>query len=258
MISEQNLTERVKHLINATVMNTDTNPLNTSIMLELKQNTGKPLLVELQDGHARRGSGCWDYGGTSHGRLQLYLGIIDQFTPFRLSSESRRVHFPTTDYVKFDGSPFHPQMVDVLEKEEGNIVLRWNEIPDTCANWNLKSKLPERLKRGSVREMNLLLGEQVEHYFSEKFSGEWIPFYLHCCTILDYDVSPQTKGKVVENIRKIEEKARVDHNEQIKRKLVEARELKLDQGNWNYEPRPGITINGPKYLAELCKRYEIR
>ena len=259
MTDELNLTEQVKNIINAALIGGDTNPLNTSIMIELEQNTGKPLLVELQDGYARKASDCWNPGGTSSGRLQLYLGIIDPATPFKISPKNQRIHLPTTTYVKYDGSPYHPNMTEVLETEEGNIVLGWSEIPDTHTNWNLKSKLSSRDEAGTVREMQLLEGEKVEQYFSEKFDGEWIPFYLHSCVLLGYDPSPQTKGKIVENIRRMEENAKpsLDHNEQIQKKIAEARELKLDQGIWSYESQPGVTINGPVYLNELCRKYKV-
>ena len=130
------------------------------------------------------------------------------------------------------------------------------ELPDTSANWMLKSKLPLGEKQGNVRTMQILIGEDVERYFQQSRTTAYLHAHLHACLLLGYDPSPETKGKLVEHIRLME--AKKTPRETMQEKLQEARDLKLDQRDWSYDYQPGITINGPKYLAALYEKYKIK
>ena len=56
------LEDKIKLLVNTAMLEEDTDPLNTSLTMELKARTSQLLLVELEDAHSRRGTGCFDYG----------------------------------------------------------------------------------------------------------------------------------------------------------------------------------------------------
>lgn len=250
------LEDRIKLLINTAILEQDTDPLNSSLTMELKARTGQLILVELEDANAREGKGCFDYGGSYPTRLQRYMGVVDKFAPFGINKDSKTIQLPTTQYVEQDLSGMKRYQQPWL-LEELPIILKWNEFPDTYANNQLRSKLAPGEENGFIRTLRLLVGEEAEKHFQEQ---GYTPDFLRGCLLLDYDASPQTKGKVVESIRTMEnkEKPSFDHKETMQQKLALARELKLDQGTWSYQAQPGVMINGPIYLAELCRKYEVK
>ncbi len=245
------LKDRIKHLVNTAILEEDTDPLNTSLTLELKAKTGQVIFVELEEANARRGTGCNDQGGSYATRMQRYLGIIDQHVPFGINKDSKTIQLPTIKYVAQDVNGMdHFQQPWSLE--ELPIMLKWDELPDTLANNRYKSKLAPGEEMGFIRTLRLLVGEEAEQHFREGYT----PDFLRGCVLLGYDASPQTKGEVVTAIKQMDEKGSA--KESMQKKLAEAHELKLDQGTWSYDLQPGITINGPVYLNDLCRKYEVK
>ncbi len=244
------LEDQIKHLVNTAMLDQDTDPLNTSLTMELKGKTGQPILVELEDANARRGTGCNDQGGSYATRTQRYLGIIDQHVPFGINKDSKTIQLPTIKYVAQDVNGMDP-FQQPWSLEELPIMLKWDELPDTLANNRYKSKLGPGEEMGFIRTLRLLVGEDAEQYFRAGYT----PDFLRGCVLLGYDASAQTKGKVVTAIKQMDEKGSA--KESMQKKLAEARELKLDQGNWTYDSQPGITVNGSMYLTDLCRKYEV-
>ncbi len=191
MDEKLNLVELVTSAVNTVIEKGDINPLVGKINAYFSLRIGQPLLIQLEDGTVMKPQGCWNPGGTSYGKLQSHYGIIDKDLQFRISDEHKKIQFPTKTYITTVGSQFNLTRNNPLEVEEGNITISFGELPDTYANWKLKSKADFatavpclEIDHDWIREFRIFTGEEVERFLR----GENADHYRRCYRLLGHEL----------------------------------------------------------------------